>query len=332
MTEIPDDRMARRLDRERRARREAERIAETALTDLYDVIRLLETSHLVLDESTDLVFIATAEGRINYANLALLQFLGVEAVPAELQLLEMVSPSSRSYFVDRALPTLHEKGIWRGELSLVAASGSGLELPVSQVLIGHRNQAGDIDSISSVARDISEQVAQEQELTRLALHDPLTGLSNRRLFQDRMQITASRSERAGTPFAVVFIDVDDFKTMNDTLGHEAGDEILVAVAERLVGCVRASDTVSRFGGDEFCILFDSVDGEAHVIELANRITEVVGRPLIVAGMEVSVSLSVGVVVASGTETEPHALLRQADAAMYQAKHSGKRTARVFRSD
>lgn len=331
MADVPDDRMVRRLDRERRARREAERIAETALTDLYDVVRLLETSHLVLDESTDLVFIATAEGRVTYANLALLQFLGLEALPVELQLLDLVSPSTRSLFVGRALPTLHEKDIWRGRLTFVAAS-TGLEIPVSQVLIGHRNAVGEIDSISSVARDITEQVAQEQELTRLALHDPLTGLSNRRLFLDRMKITAARSGRAGTPFAVIFIDVDDFKTMNDTLGHEAGDDILVAVAERLVSCVRAIDTVSRFGGDEFCILCDSVDDEAHAIELANRITDVVGQPLRVDDVDLSVSLSIGVVVSSGAVTELHELLRQADAAMYQAKHSGKRTARIFHPD
>jgi diguanylate cyclase (GGDEF)-like protein len=177
--------------------------------------------------------------------------------------------------------------------------------------------------VSSISRDITEQLAMEAQLTELALHDPLTGLPNRRLFLDRLQTAVARSKRSQAPLAVLYMDVDAFKSVNDTYGHDAGDDLLIAVADRVVSCLRASDTVCRLGGDEFCALSEYV-GDAHqAVDVARRITECVAQPVRVAGHEVVVTLSVGVAVATDASGGPEQLLRDADRAMYRAKAAGK---------
>jgi diguanylate cyclase (GGDEF)-like protein len=313
----------RRLARERRARREAEVIAENAIRDLSDTVQALQRSQAVLDETTDFVVIAGIDGTITYMNRALLEALEVadgDAGPSRIT--DLLTRESRSLFRSDALVQLEKKGVWRGELRLVVPA-SRREIPVSQVLIGHRGPTGVLDSVSSISRDITEQLAMEAQLTELALHDPLTGLPNRRLFLDRLQTAVTRSKRSQAPLGVLYMDVDGFKTVNDTYGHDAGDDLLIAVADRVVSCLRASDTVCRLGGDEFCALSEDV-GDAHrAVEVARRITECVVQPVRVAGHEVVVTLSVGVAVATDAPGGPEQLLRDADRAMYRAKAAGK---------
>ena len=168
---------------------------------------------------------------------------------------------------------------------------------------------------------IIERTRAEARLAYLALHDPLTGLPNRTLVLDRLDHALVRTRRSRSPIAVLYIDVDDFKVINDTLGHAVGDRALVAIAERLQACIRADDTVGRFGGDEFVVVLE--DGNA-AAQVARRVTEATWEPMVVDAHQVFIGLSVGVAVGAVTEEwDSSRLLRSADVALRMAKARGK---------
>ncbi len=177
-------------------------------------------------------------------------------------------------------------------------------------------------------RDVSERKTFEDELRHQALHDALTGLANRALFEDRLHQSLAGHLRAGRSLAVLFVDLDDFKTINDSLGHRVGDVILKCVAARLESLVRTTDTAARFGGDEFAVLLDPIESgdEAHTI--AGRILDALSDPLVVDEHELSLSASIGIALSDGS-VEADELLRNADMAMYAAKESGKDAVQAF---
>jgi diguanylate cyclase (GGDEF)-like protein len=157
-----------------------------------------------------------------------------------------------------------------------------------------------------------------------ALHDMLTGLPNRALFMDRLRRAILRTKRQEHyRFAVLFLDLDGFKVVNDGLGHRAGDELLQAVANRLLAVVRPNDTVARLGGDEFVVVCENLLSENHAILLADRIAEVLATPVTVSGRDVTITASIGVVVTDAGHIGAEELLRDADVAMYQAKERGR---------
>ena len=179
-------------------------------------------------------------------------------------------------------------------------------------------------------RDITERKELEQQLIRRALHDPLTGLANAALLRDRITLALARALRGHT-CALLLVDLDDFKAVNDGLGHAAGDQVLNMVARRLVQAVRPGDTVARLGGDEFAVLLDGPAG-GHAPEMvAARIQELLREAMIVSGHELFAPASIGLAVSSGQE-DAEALLRDADAAMYIAKAKGKSQVEVFRPE
>jgi diguanylate cyclase (GGDEF)-like protein/PAS domain S-box-containing protein len=179
------------------------------------------------------------------------------------------------------------------------------------------------------SRDVTERKALEEQLRHQALHDPLSGLPNRALFMDRLEHALTRANRRGSKIAVLFMDLDNFKITNDSLGHEKGDQLLVAVADRLKACLRADDTAARLGGDEFTILVEDVDGQRDAVRVAERIAESLQRPFALDQYEVVFSTSIGIALSGPPQNSPANLLRHADLAMYQAKHKGKARYEVF---
>ena len=169
------------------------------------------------------------------------------------------------------------------------------------------------------------QAGRVAELSRLALHDPLTGLPNRTLLEDRLAMAVAGQRRSTSILAVLFCDLDKFKLINDTVGHEGGDAVLVIIVERLRGAVRSTDTVSRIGGDEFVVLCPHLNNEVELTELVERLLSLLSQPMEVAGHEVVISGSVGVALVQGGTTPSSLadLVREADAAMYRAKANGR---------
>jgi diguanylate cyclase (GGDEF)-like protein/PAS domain S-box-containing protein len=178
------------------------------------------------------------------------------------------------------------------------------------------------------ARDVSERVRLEEELTRQAFHDGLTGLANRALFRDRLDQALARSVRSQEVLSVLLVDLDGFKQVNDTLGHDVGDELLRGVARRFDEVVRPADTLARLGGDEFALLLDGA-AEAQAESVARRLIESVSVPLVLGDRELSVNASVGVVVHLGGHDDSDELIRHADIAMYAAKDAGGGAYRIF---
>jgi len=188
-----------------------------------------------------------------------------------------------------------------------------------------RNDRGEATRYVAVFMDISALKAQEKALERLAHYDALTGLPNRVLLADRMRQGIAQTRRAGRLMGVAYLDLDGFKPVNDTYGHEAGDRLLVEVARRMAATVRAGDTVSRLGGDEFVVLLPNVASLDECEIVLERILEVVGEPIALEGHDdtVTVSASIGVSLYFADDTDPDTLLRRADHAMYQAKEAGR---------
>jgi diguanylate cyclase (GGDEF)-like protein/PAS domain S-box-containing protein len=188
---------------------------------------------------------------------------------------------------------------------------------------------GRVVRILGTGQDVTERRVAEQQLEHQALHDPLTDLPNRALFLDRLQHALTRSRRPGSSLAVYFCDVDDFKNVNDSLGHDAGDELLVALPPRLREGLRAGDTVARFGGDEFVILCEDLHTEGEAVRIAERLAEAFRLPITLDGRPHHLSVSVGVVYVKGGTASATEVLRDADAAMYRAKAGGKGRFEVF---
>jgi diguanylate cyclase (GGDEF)-like protein len=174
-----------------------------------------------------------------------------------------------------------------------------------------------------------ERKRAEAELVHQALHDQLTGLPNRALFLDRLGVALERSRRSGAPLAVLFLDFDNFKQINDSRGHAAGDRLLATLGERLSGLMRPMDTVARFGGDEFTFLFEGLTSEREVVLIAERICEAASLPIDVDGVATTVTVSVGIAMVADPDVAPEAIIREADAAMYRAKERGRSRYELF---
>jgi diguanylate cyclase (GGDEF)-like protein/PAS domain S-box-containing protein len=201
-----------------------------------------------------------------------------------------------------------------------------------QFEILHTNLLDDehVQGIVLNGRDISERKAFEEQLAHQAFHDPVTNLPNRALFVERVRHAIGRARRDGSELGVIFLDIDDFKTINDSLGHGAGDVALIDVAKRLSSSIRSSDTAARFGGDEFVVLLEDLDGTDTAVEVAERILEDLRQPLMVAGKELVLRGSIGIsILESSSTVSADELIRDADAAMYIAKRDGKGAYRLF---
>jgi diguanylate cyclase (GGDEF)-like protein/PAS domain S-box-containing protein len=222
---------------------------------------------------------------------------------------------------------IREKGQWSGEIRNRRKGGESYpeRLSISAVT----DYKGDVSHYISVFYDISDIKRGEEQLQHQAYHDALTGLPNRLLFLDRLETALVRARRNNTKVAVLFLDMDNFKTINDSLGHNIGDRLLQEVAEILVETLREEDTVARFGGDEFVILVPATESEWNVCEIAKRILAAFSSPLHLEETELYASFSIGISLFPGDGTDPQSLIKNADLAMYQAKAQGKNTCHLY---
>ena len=228
--------------------------------------------------------------------------------------------------------SLRENGSWSGEMWDKRKDGT--LYPKWLTITTVRDEAGEITHYVAIFMDISERKRAEEEVHRLAFYDHLTQLPNRRLLMDRLEQALVASHRNGTHGALMFMDLDNFKILNDTKGHDVGDLLLIEVAERIKGCVRESDTVARLGGDEFVVILqdlgDSAIYSANQAEgVAEKIVAALNEPYLLNKYQHHSSVSVGVCLFLGKETKLEELLKRADTAMYQAKNAGRNRVSFF---
>jgi diguanylate cyclase (GGDEF)-like protein/PAS domain S-box-containing protein len=282
----------------------------------------------VLDAGSDFLMIAERNGAISYVNNAASEVLGVRAAdPSEPDrpffLWDVLDADSYEFFHEHVEPVILETGIWRGELVMRAPTGNGTAIPVSALFMAHHDNRGRVESISAVARDISDLKVAQGQLHELATHDYLTGMPNRVLLYDRLEQALARYHRYGQPVALLYLDLDRFKPVNDAHGHHAGDQVLREVASRIDAVVRDTDTAARIGGDEFCVLVEGIADRALLETVAERLIEGVGAPIDIGGQRAVVGVSIGLVSVDERCSDADTLIALADAAMYRAKATGR---------
>ena len=282
--------------------------------------KLARHNRQLFDVNLDPLFSAGPDGTILDANPAMSDLTG-------LSRRKLVGRSLLDHLHDgedarRCLSLIRNQGYVR-DFPLEVRRADGRLTPILFNAAAYRNATGENEGFLASARDVTERLALEERLEHQALHDPLTGLPNRALFLDRLGHALERSERSGRRSAVLFLDLDNFKYVNDSLGHDAGDELLVEVGRRLPRSLRAGDTAARLGGDEFVVLLEEIEDEAEARTIALRVAEGLDAPLLVARQEVFVTASLGLAIAGPGEDKPEDLLRSADIAMYAAKRGGK---------
>ena len=284
----------------------------------------------IIESTSDLVGITDAKSqRLIYLNAAARRVFGLLDVEVgTVNGFDLYSSSAAELYRQQILPTLLRGETWSGELTML--TGDGVEIEAWQSIVPTLRPDGTLDQISTVGRDVTERRRFEKDLAHQATHDSLTGLPNRVLLLDHLELALARAQRDNRLVALLFLDLDRFKQVNDTQGHDAGDELLAQAARRISRVVRPSDTVARLGGDEFVILCDDVDDEAHATAVAHRVAAAIeARPFVLGDIEMPVSASIGIALSVGGEAHPEALLRDADAAMYRAKDLGRARLEIY---
>ena len=287
----------------------------------------------ILEATPDLVAIVAPDGMLDYLNTAGRRLLGLGAL-AELEgrcLRDIFPEHVAEHLLAEAFPTACRDGFWSGETAMRPPDAVA-DIPFSQVVLAHRGADGNVDYLSTVARDISERKRLEVELQYQATHDRLTGLPNRFLLTDRLGAELAHVRRHGGHAAVMFLDLDNFKRVNDSLGHAAGDVLLQQVAARLQGCLRPTDTVARHGGDEFTVAIGDLSRVEDVLAVLRKIRAAFERPLYAGSQEVFATFSIGIALFPHDGAGVEDLLRNADTAMYRAKAGGRNQYRFYAPD
>ncbi len=298
--------------------------------------RLLEARNVdlaslasIVEGSGDAIAGTGPDGRIVSWNSAAESLFGHTAEEVAGRPIGVVVQAKDATRIGAMVDAVRQNGVVQHDDDVPCRTKDGRTIPTSVSLSPIKDDAGSVVALSMIARDTSQRKALEKRLEHRALHDPLTGLGNRALFAERVTHALLRSTRERKQVAVLFLDLDGFKAVNDTLGHGAGDELLVAVAERLRSCTRPEDSVARLGGDEFALLLEGAEVLGDAVGVAQRILVALATPVTVRDRALLVGASIGVALAAEGGVGAKELLRNADLAMYRAKSDGKASYRVF---
>ncbi|WP_395457312.1 EAL domain-containing protein [Acidovorax delafieldii] len=288
----------------------------------------------LLDKAQDAILVRDLDHRIIFWNKSAERLYGWSQLQALGQSIETLLYEDPTHF-RHATQTVLEQGEWTGEIVQRHRDGSTIEVEGRWTLV--RGDDGQPQSILAINTDIRQRKASEREIQRLAFYDALTGLPNRMLLMDRMHQALATAQRRQQGGALLFIDLDNFKTLNDTLGHDQGDLLLQQVAQRLNTCVRSVDTVARLGGDEFVVMLEELSPKPHELALhargvGEKILAMLAVPYALQGYQYRSTPSIGIAPFTGEHTTVGELLEQADLAMYQAKTAGRNTLRFFDPD
>ena len=285
----------------------------------------------VLEAMGQPVIATDLEGKVLYWNRAAEETYGWSSGEAlGRRSRDLTVPKESLEKAEEVVSELRAGRTWSGEVLLRRKDGS--IVPVFVTATPLFDARGDLAGMIGISSDISERKALQEELERRASHDPLTGLPNRHTFVERIGQALRRTRRRqnSREVGVLFMDLDGFKTINDSLGHEAGDRLLVTVAERLRNRLRSEDVLARFGGDEFAVLLEDTAGASEAIRVAQRIAEDLREPFTVDDFQVSLSTSIGITLGTAhANDDPERMLREADSAMYRAKEQGPGRYAVF---
>lgn len=292
------------------------------ITDLRRAEEKLLVHSYAIEATYDMVIITNSEGKIDYVNPAFVRETGYtleEAVghtPVDLLCCEedkkkIESPCKKAI----------KSGVWKGEAVCRRRDGStySAEFTITPIT----NAKGLIEHLVIIKRDVTERKAKEQKLAQLAHHDPLTNLPNRLLFSDRLSHSIAQASRTHSGLSVMYFDLDGFKEVNDTFGHDAGDELLKQVAKRVKSVIRKSDTAARIGGDEFTVILEGTRSTKDAEAVAQKLLEALSQPFMVDSKQLHVTASIGISQYPDDGNDSESLVRNADAAMYRAKELGR---------
>ena len=292
------------------------------------VARSEERFRALIRNASDTILILDAEGRMGYVSPGIQQTGGHDPADAEGQIIFDFAHPDDLACARSAFAQAQRASGQTVKTELRLRHGDGTYHPVEAILQNLSHEPG-VGGIVATCRDITERKAFEEELAHQAFHDALTGLPNRSLLMDRLERALARAGQRAGEVAVLYLDLDNFKVVNDSLGHTVGDELLMTVAERLTACVPVTDTVARIGGDEFAVLLELAGGEeGKAVAVAERIAARLARPIRLGQRDRIVTTSIGITFGTGAQS-PTGLLRDADIAMYRAKGTGKAGYAVF---
>lgn len=279
-----------------------------------------------IEQSPSSVLICDRQWRIEFANQKFTQLTGYDAESIIGKHPGVLSEEAHAHRENRQLwqsirLQVQRVGVWQGEINSVRRNGERFweQLIVTPI----KNAKSEATGYLILGEDISIRKRYEQQLLRQANYDILTGLPNRMLALDRLKLALAQARRESSLVGVMFLDLDNFKHINDTLGHDAGDNLLIEAARRISSCLRGTSTVARLGGDEFLVILPGLTGPDATSQVAERILKTFAPPYLLNGQEVFVTTSIGIAIFPNDSDNSGTLLQHADAAMYQAKHKGK---------
>ena len=297
-------------------------------------IQLLESerSRLValINESPDYIGVADLSERLLYHNLGAKKIVGI---PADFDMSQLkvsdVHPDWAYQFIrERAIPMVLKQGSWTGETALLHQQ-TGQEIPMLQTITLHRDEQNNPSYLTTIMRDITDIKLAEQELKYIAYHDVLTGLANRKQLDASFKLALALAKRHKAHIAVMFMDLDQFKQVNDNYGHEIGDLLLVEIADRLKSSVRESDILVRLGGDEFIVVLTEIKNVDQSVLVAKKILKNIEKPMHIEEKTINITASIGISIYPQDDLDLKNLLKFADQALYRVKSEGKNNYKFF---